>query len=361
MYYEDFIERVENGRQGYYQGFTTGSAKLDGAIQAVQKATYYLIGGNTGTGKTAFADHCFVLKPYEEFLKSRVNEKLNDTESKLKLRIFYNSFEVERTRKIGKFVAHHLYNKFRIITDINTIFSAGKNKLSDELYEKIKLSRDYIEKMEDYVHITDNTTNPTGIYMQLKKYMDSKGKVVPVKKMVNGVEITFNKYIPDDPYEIVLSITDHVGLLRPEKEATTKKERIDKYSQQCIDLRNFYGVSSVAISQFNRDIADMDRRRFAELTVQIEDFKDTGNASEDANIVMGLFNPTRYNLNTYSNLDISRFASRYRNVVILKQRDGSDMLKLHQNFLGEVGYFRDFPDIITQDTVTKAREYKDWI
>lgn len=354
--FQNLKDRIEQGRLGLNAGFSTGSSKLDSVIQGVQRRTFYVLGGGIGTGKTAFTDHSFVLKPYEEMLhmiKSEVAKPLF-------LRIFYNSFEIEKVNKLAKWVCHKLFRDYGIITDINNVLSIGKNKISQEIYDKVCECQDYMERMEDYVHIQDISTNPTGIYMNVKKYMDNNGTVVEEKKQVRGEWITFHRYIPNNIDEIVIVITDHVGLLRVEKDCHTKKERIDKYSEQAISLRNFYGVSSVALSQFNRELADLDRRRFGELTPQLEDFKDTGNLSEDGNIVMALFNPLRYNITTYNNINILAMGGRYRPIICLKTRDGSDMIKVNQNFLGEVGYFRDFPDPFTNDDYRKAKEFKSW-
>lgn len=351
--FDSLKERIDQGREGLNAGFSTGSEKLDSVVQGVQRRTIYALGGGIGTGKTAFTDHSFVLQPYKEMLTMA-----NTGIRQLYLRVFYNSFEIEKTNKLAKWVCYKLFEDLGIIVDINFVLSIGKNKISQEIYDKVCTYRDYIEKMEDFVHITDMSTNPTGIYMTVKKYMDANGKTVEERKLVRGQEIVFHKYIPNNPDEIVIVITDHVGLLRVEKECHTKKERIDKYSEQAISLRNFYGVTSVALSQFNRELADLDRRKFSELTPQLEDFKDTGNLSEDANIVMALFNPLRYNITEYNNFNIIAVGGRYRPVVILKTRDGSDMVKLNQNFMGEVGHFRDFPDpFFPERHYRQAKEY----
>lgn len=358
--YQSFRDRVDEGRLGLNSGFSTGSPNIDKIIQGLVRRTYYLIGGGPGTGKTAFADHSFVLNPYREMLRL-LNQNV---ERKLYLRIFYNSFEVEKVNKIAKWVCYELFLRYGWKFDINFVLSIGKNKISQEVYDKVVEIQDYMEKMEDYVHIMDESTNPTGIYMQVKKYMDANGRVDEHKKIVRGQEIKFRKYTPNNPDEIVLVITDHIGLLRVEKDCHTKKERIDKYSEQSIALRNFYGVSTLAISQFNRELSDMDRRRFAELTPQAEDFKDSGNTFEDAEVVMSIFNPLRYNLSHYGasesmpqGLPIQQFQGRYRPIIVLKTRNGADMKKIHQNFLGEVGHFRDFPSPIMQNHYAQAREY----
>lgn len=347
MLFDDFLGEVDKGRSGENISLSTGLPKLDELIGGVGKATYYLIGANLGIGKTALADHSFVLMPYDQMLNNPEGNKI---------RIYYYSFEISRLKKIAKWVCHLIFRKYGIIIDIKEVYSR-RSILSDEKYRMIKEFRDYIDKMEEYVHIFDIPINPTGLYMDVKKYMEANGKVIDVPKMIKGVEITFHKYVSNDPKEIFLYIEDHVGLARGEKDARTKKERIDKGSEYAVQLRNFYGASKLAISQFNREIADLDRRRFAELTPQLEDFKDSGNSQEDADVVMSLFNPLRYNMTEYNGMNVIGFGGRYRNMVVLKNRDGQDMKKHHLNMLGETGFFREFPDPFMNHHIREGKDF----
>jgi replicative DNA helicase len=359
--FDDFLDDVDRGREGRNYGLSTGIKKLDKAIGGVQGNTYYLIGGNTGTGKSAFVDHAFVLSPYANYLQSNINSRYNETPI-IKPRIFYYSMEISARKKIAKWVCHLMYERHKMIIDIKEVYSK-QSILADEKYRLIKSCRDYIEGMMDYVHIFDSPINPFGIYKTVSSYMEKNGKITEQKRLIKGEELSFKKYIPNDPYEIVLVIVDHIGLLRPEKEFRTKKEIIDHDSENAISLRNFFGVSRVSISQFNRELADIDRRRFTELSPQLEDFKNTGNASEDAEVVMTIFNPARYNLVTYggsgegTGFNLTLLGGRYRSASILKQRDGEDMLKLNLNFMGEAGHFRDYPDPFMQHHYKEAREY----
>lgn len=347
MLFDDFINEVDRGRSGENISLSTGLPKLDELIGGVGKRTYYSIGSNLGIGKTAFADHAFVLVPYHHML---MNPEGN------KIRIYYYSFEISKLNKIAKWVCHLAYRKYNLILDIKEVYSR-RSILTEEKYKIINEFRDYVNKMEDYVHIFDTPTNPTGLYMDVRKHMEANGKIVDNTQLVRGIELKFKKYIPNDNKEIFLYIEDHVGLVRGEKDLRTKKEKIDKGSEYAVGLRNFFGASKLAISQFNREIADLDRRRHAELTPQLEDFKDTGNVSEDADIVMSLFNPLRYNLTEYNKMNVLSMGGRYRNMVVLKNRDGQDMYKHNLNMLGEVGFFREFPDPFMQHHYREAKDF----
>jgi len=349
--FDDFLDDVDRGRLGYNRSLTTGMPKLDGAIGGVQRATYYLIGANTGMGKTAFVDAAFVLNPFNHFRKQ------NDDLPKLGFRVFYYSFEISKKRKIAKWVCYLMLVKYGIIIDIKEVLSRTST-LSAEKYNKIKECRNFIEDMMEFVHIYDRPCNPFGVYKNTETYMLANGKVQDMSKTVKGVELKFQAYVPNDPNEIVINVVDHISLFRPETEYRTKKEIIDRDSENAISLRNIYGVSRVSVSQFNRDMADMDRRRFTDLSPQLEDFKNTGNSQEDSEVTMTLFNPLRYNIQEYGGMNLNRLGGRYRSLSVLKSRDGADMLKLNLNFLGEAGHFREFPNPMMDDDYNKAKEYR---
>lgn len=346
----DVKEQIDRGMSGENKGFSTGSRKLDSIINGVVPRTYYLLGGNLGTGKTAFADHHFVINPYRQFLKNP---------EQLRFKCFYYSLEIDAKRKVIKWICNLLYHDHGIIVDVNTVLSVNKNRLSSDIYNKIMEYYNYIDNMMEHVHFIDERTNPTGVYMDTKKYAESElvGKVVTTEQNVKGRLVKKRKYVPVDPNELVLIVVDHIGLISREKDLITKKDRIDKLSEYIINARNLYGFSAVLISQFNRDLKDIDRQRFKELTPQLEDFKDSGNSQEDADIVMTLFNPARYNMAEYAGMNIARLSGRYRSVSVLKNRDGADMIKTHSNFLGEAGYFRDFPDPIMEQHYLEAKNY----
>jgi replicative DNA helicase len=263
-YFQDAKERIDQGLAGENIGLSTGMPKLDKLIGGVGRRTYTLVGANLGIGKTAFVDHAYVLMPY---LFSRENKK------GIKIRTFYYSFEIGRTEKILKWICYLVWMKYGVVLDVKEIQSKN-TLLSADKYAMVLEMEALIDQMEEWVHIYDRPTNPTGLYMDLKDYAEKNGTWTEVVKTIKGHEIKTKKYIPNDPLEIVQYIEDHVGLARGEKELRTKKEKIDKGSEYGVDLRNTYGISKVAISQFNREIGDLDRRRFSELTPQLEDFKD---------------------------------------------------------------------------------------
>ncbi len=52
----NLIDRIEDGLAGKYSGLNNGFDRINNYIFGIQKKTYYLIGGNSGVGKSTFLD-----------------------------------------------------------------------------------------------------------------------------------------------------------------------------------------------------------------------------------------------------------------------------------------------------------------
>ena len=160
--YDAFMDDVDKGRAGYNRSLTTGLPRLDNSIGGNQREIYILVGGNTGTGKTALVDSAFVINPYHAFKIQPF-----DAPQRINFRCFYYSFEIAKKKKIAKWVCYRMLIKYGMIVDIREVYSK-KNTLSQEKYDLIAGCRDYIEGMEEYVHIFDRPTNPYGIFKEVE-------------------------------------------------------------------------------------------------------------------------------------------------------------------------------------------------
>ncbi len=75
----------------------------------------------------------------------------------------------------------------------------------------------------------------------------------------------------------------------------------------------------------------------------MSDFKDTGNTQQDANVVLALFSPRRYEIEKFRGYDITKLKDRFRSISLLKNRDGDSDKTIGLQFVGEVGYFQEVP------------------
>ena len=112
--------------------------------------------------------------------------------------------------------------------------------------------------------------------------------------------------------------------------------------------RDFFGYSPVVVSQFNRDISNPIRIRQGDVEPSLEDFAETSQTQNDADVVMALFDPMRYKVADPSGYDLNKlkdeFGAKYfRSVRLIKNSYGEDDIRIGLGFLGSVGMFRELP------------------
>lgn len=324
--FDKVLKRIDIGKEGNNKGLSHGMERLRQYLPDINKGTYYLVGAETSAGKTSFVDNFFMYNPYEHLM--------SNPNTDIKLNIIYFSLEIDKEIKITKGIARKLYIDYNLEVDVNAILSRGKYRISDEVYSKVLETRHYFEKLEDNLVIFDVPAHPTAIYDYLKKYADANGKFIEEGHQVN--------YIPNNPKLHTIIIVDHIGLVK-KQQGLNKKDNIDKLSEYMIYFRNKCGFIPVLISQFNRTISSTDRFKLEMVTPQLSDFKDSGGPSEDANVVMALFNPHRYAIENFIGYDINKLKGTFRSLSLLKNRDGEDSKTLGMKFVGSCGYFSELP------------------
>lgn len=313
------------------------------------QARYYLVGGNTGSGKTAFVDEVFVIEAYDWWYRNR--DRTN-----IKFRCLYFSMERRKAYKLAKWTCYRLWRDWGILVDVELILGwrAGK-KIDDVLALKIIYYEEYFDEMLDYVEVMDGALTPTGVSHKITEYAAKHGTVEMEKKLFGDVEnLVFKSYTPHDPDLYTLIVVDHVGKIKTER-GLNPKQCIDELSSKLANARDRFGFTPVAISQFNRAIGNTDRMKISkgQLEPILEDFKESGNTQEDADLVIALFNPYRYNSSDdngeYLGYKISEdFISpnghnRFRAMFILKNSYGLDDMTYGTLFLGECGYYETLP------------------
>ena len=327
----------------------------------ITKRLYHMLGGDPGTGKTSFVDQTYVLDAHDYAYKN---------EEKVRLKTVYFSMERSQEYKKAKWLAHRMYTENNMLVSAPTLLNWGTGgELTDDMIETAESHSDFFNRLFEDVDIYDGIRNPTGIYKIMVEEALKNGTVYgrdadgtyyktdldawttnngQSKKSIRKDQCPLDlhtrqrEYIPDDERLIIQIIIDHYGKPRPER-GYSRKETIDKTSEYMQIGRDFYGMSVVGISQFNRNNANIQRRVHTDLSPEQQDFKGTGNTYEDADIVMGLFNPYKHGLDDFKKYKIKKTLSngfsRFRSISLLKNSYGADNLVAGFKFMGECGYF----------------------
>lgn len=333
MIFEQLKKEVNAGLEGRNAGIPMGFNRLNRYV-GIRKSIYFLVGGLTGSGKTSFIDDAFVLNPYDWYISK-------ENKTNIKLRIIYRSMERSRLYKIAKWVGRKMFLDHGVVVPVPKLLGWTDIKMTHDEHDLFLLYEDYIENMKEVITIIDGPENPVGIAKDLKAHALQNGRIEQIDE--------YNKrYFPNDDNLITIVVVDHIGLLKTTKDHTTKKQVIDKMSDELRYARDFYGYTPVVVSQFNREISNIIRVRNGDLEPQLEDFKESAQTQEDADVVMSLFDPTRYKTTDTSGYDMSKLrddygAKYYRSLRLLKNSYGEEDVRIGLGFLGQVGMFRELP------------------
>lgn len=340
--FSDLITDIDDGIAGRNAGVPMGFHRLNNHV-TIRKSMIYLIGGYTGSGKSALLDDAFILNPIDWYLR-------DEGKSGIDLEIIYWSMERRKNFKFHKWIARKMFMDNGLVFPVNKIMgwinpAERMTTIDKRMYAGYE---SYIEALESVVTIKDYPENLTGIRNFVRERALEQGEVVQ-----DGHKKT---YIPNKPNKIILNIYDHVGLIRREKNYSIKKQIIDKASEDARYFRDFYGISSIFVSQFNREIANPTRIKNGDVEPILEDFKDSGNTQEDADVVLALFDPIRYKVKDPSGYDLDKLVDsqgrkKYRSLKILKNTYGSDDIRIGLALQPEIGLFKEMPKLkdITDD------------
>jgi replicative DNA helicase len=350
---DEFLKSVDEGLLGRNKGILTGMPRLSSFLNNIQKKRYFLVGAQQKTGKTAFIDDFFILSPY--LLNPNVN-----------IHWKYFSYEIDKTSKKSKWTAYIMKKIYGIdkgedggsIEDAY-ILSLGDRKLGAKHRLLIdEINTKYLEPLFSKIEFFEEREGPTGIYKHMMNHAASVGEIIyedyQQKETDDYGKFTGNTITKQriagfkNKTDITtIFIVDHVGLMRLER-GFTKKQNIDKLSDYSVILRNLFEFIPVLVSQFNRELSKVDRLKFSgeELQPSIEDFKDTGCMSEDASVVIALFNPTLFpHIKNHLGYDLKKIGNGYRSLHILANRHGITGANISLNLEGNTGICTELPKI----------------
>jgi hypothetical protein len=333
-YFEEVSNEVERGMKGENDWVPYPFHKM-GDRMGIKQSLYHLIGGEPGSGKSAFVDLVYVLHAYQWWKRKGEDRGMD-------LDIYLLSMERSREYRIAKWVCWKLFIDDGILLSPKQIlgWSPGDSIVGDDLYDKIQEKQDFFDKLQDEcVTVIDASTNPTGIWEHMKRIASRNGTMDTSNK--------FNpQYIPDNKKKMVVYILDHIGAVRDERQYGPK-QKLDKTSEYLQEARDRFNFMCVAINQFNRNLGDSLRRK-GSLEPEKQDFKGSGNMYEDCDGAVALFNPHEYHMDENLGYEIRKMVTdegfnRYRSAYILKNTYGADNIGFGLNFIGEVGHYRKMP------------------
>jgi hypothetical protein len=301
----DFIFQVQRGMKGCNVGLGNGLTNVNKYIYGTHAARYYLLGADSGIGKTTVADFMYVLKAWEDARRK-----------KRRIKIFYCSFEVGKLDKTARWVSNYIFAHYgvRLPSDYLLGRIEGKLLTQEHLLMVQKAYQQVLEMMKDIVFVED-VIHPTKIFEDLiEAHFEKEGEVIrapvpPEELAKNPRKKGYVKgYRPRDPDMMTILVIDHLALTGSEQRLDTKGV-MDKMSKYMIVLRNIFHCTGVFIQQFSTDLMSWHRnqKKSAEsIAPQRIDFGDSKATFRDADVVFGFTKPVAFDYDKYLGYQILR-------------------------------------------------------
>jgi len=354
MQYSTVLKKIQDNKERRLKGdviaIPWNLPRLSTVLPGIEQARYTLISASPKAGKTQIADFLYVFQPIEWLMAN--------TDTDINLKIFYFSLEVSTQSKILATMCYRLYTKYNIVISPQKLSSVFNNYILDDKVESVIKSEEFQEWFRKFVSMVtyvDSARNPYAIFNVVKSYAESPENGSYTHKHIDWMEdgiitkkLVKDRYIPVRPNEYVIVIVDHISLLQPEKEHTLHQS-ISKFSSEyCLQMRDKWGYSPVVIQQ---QAADSSRAQFTtrgdtiidKIKPDQEGLADNKYTARDVDLMISLFNPNRYNIKNYEDVDLTKLRDSHREFMINLNRNGISNASIQLFFLGSSSFFEELP------------------
>lgn len=335
--------------------------RLSKFLPGIIPGTGYLVGAASGVSKSKFTRHLFVRVPYDYIKKN--------PDKGIKLTVILNSLEETVEEVMDAFIINKVRAAGVDNIDVQQLNGYSSYVTSNATLKTVEETMDYFEDLEKCLHIV-NINNPTGFYKYVREVARQRGKFYFRGKEVNTYanmdwsKTHWDKYVPNDPNEVVICISDHVWLYQ-EENGMKKRETLERYSAEYCRriMNNQFGYITVNVQQYFVSSEQQEFTRNGEsilhkIEPSFDSHGDVKTLLRDNLVVLGLFSPMRHHLTEHRGYDITRLKDNYRALFILKNRKGrGENLFLPLIFDGAGENFKELPWLNEKDKLEKAYKY----
>jgi energy-coupling factor transporter ATP-binding protein EcfA2 len=365
--FQHIVNQIERNRRIKAEGGLTSIPppfiRLSDTYGGFTKGSITCLTSNSGTGKTKLCKYLTVLNTYKQTFGTQIKPK-----------VFYFALEESETDFWLSFISYFLYEKYKLTVSVVQLKSVGNFTISGDLMIKIREAEAFIQRLQEFVEVIDYVRNPTGCAKVIKTYFDNPeiGEYT-YKETEDGRKIvTGYKYKNEDHW--VFFVLDHISLLSNETSPDTKT-RLTSYQTFDFMIKDY--VLEVFSKRFNmvnvivhQQTPTSEKQTYTskgglieeKLEPSLEELHLNKGVQQDYRTVIGLFNPSRYDIPTHNGYDISLLGSSYRSLKFLKDRDfGLENSSVGLYFNGANGEFQELPtpqEMLTSNHYEKYRNLR---
>jgi replicative DNA helicase len=336
---------IREGLSGENRGVDTGIEKWDKSLGGIKKQTLYLIGADTGCGKSSFV----LFYIYRLLMWQQQQEKKQDNEQDgeqntdqdaeqhtepPKVHILFFNLEMAAEMLLAKLLSLYIYENYSVIISVEQMLSSTQKKLAPWQVKLINKCAKWLTNARKRITFVSYAGDEIAVEQQLRKFYSPYGTFSTDEE--GNMVYTRKKGLKD----LFFAVVDHVGLLKG------SKEQKDNIAIVFKTFRNATGLTTFMVQQLNRNLKSVERKKAGLKYVQLDDFKGTGAFCDIAEIVIAIYYPQRENDDDFFNynMSIKPFAARLRLLQILKNRYGECDTCLPVMFYGECNLFKSVPE-----------------
>ncbi len=290
-------ERRENVVKGGVNCIPFPFERVRSEIPGVEQGQYVVVTASQKTGKTQLTDYLYVFNVLDYAFQH---------EDRCSVHIIYFALEESVQRIIERYMSHLLYKLDGIHIAPADLRSTSTDCPVDKQILRLFSTKKYKERLDFFercVEFNTEDTNPTGILRVCEAYAKKVGKYKSHKQKsagLNGREIeVFDSYTQNDPNHYKIVIIDHIGLVDKEQGFKTK-DAVDKMSEYFVKyLRNRYKFTCVAIQQQASESEGLEAVKAKKMVPTAATLGDSKYTARDADLVMGLFDPSKFGMRDY--------------------------------------------------------------
>lgn len=349
-------DRRNNALNGEINCIPFDFTRFSNDIPGIEKDKYYLISGNTKSGKSQLTNYLFLYTP---LLYAYHNPE------KVRVKIFYFPLEETPENITLRFMSYLLFTLSGIRIAPIDLKSTNSNKILPQDILNLLESEEYISILKFYeenvIFLTER--NPTGVWRMMLKYAQDTGTIhykdINITNKETGLVETkqvFDYYEPHDAKEYVLCITDHVSLLESER-GYDLRQTINKFSEYMMILRNKYHIIPVVVQQQSTETSSLEAFKNNKIRPTTAGLADSKYTSKDCTVMLGITNPFVHELPEYYSYDITQFKGNIRFLEVVVNREGESNNIVALYFDGAVNYFRELPPPNQKTEVQKVINY----
>lgn len=333
-----------------------GFPRLTKYIPGIIPGLMYKITSHMGMSKTQFTKYCFIYQPIFYCLKYGI-----------KFQVLYFALEESEEEFIDGLFIHILKRKYNISVDRFSLTGLLTSPMTEDVLKAVKTAQQEVNLVMSYIKVVDNCYTPDAMFAKCKFFASKMGKFE-----IDSITKE-EKYIPNDPDQVVLLITDHISLIESSFDTESnsflshsasiarwhtkmcRKIITKQWKWACLN------VQQQSLMSEQQQFTSKGDSITAKILPTLDGLANNKEVARDDYIVLGIFSPDRYAIENFNGYkirdDVNAFGDRFRSIHVIKNRIGIPNAILPLYFRGDYTYFKELPPIT--DTVKMQEFYND--